>query len=100
MALLSSPRLAIRTTTSRSQNEAQDSGTGTADGVTYVTSTVRIADALTQDVLLTPIEGPRLSVEFAPAGRMYVERRTQTRSSGVAGDSTLLVIRVERGIHE
>ena len=66
----------------------EDSGTGTANGLTYVTSAARVADALTQDVLLTPIEGPQLSADLAPAGRMYVERRTQARSSSVAGDST------------
>ena len=34
----------------------EDSGTGTADGITYVASAARVADALTQDVLLAPIE--------------------------------------------
>ena len=34
----------------------EDSGTGTADGIAYVASAARVADALTQDVLLAPIE--------------------------------------------
>jgi superfamily II DNA or RNA helicase len=34
----------------------EDSGTGTADGIVYVASAARVADALTQDVLLAPIE--------------------------------------------
>ena len=34
----------------------EDSGTGTADGITYITSAARVVDALTQDVLLAPIE--------------------------------------------
>ena len=33
-----------------------DSGTGTADGIVYVTSAARVADALSHDVLLAPIE--------------------------------------------
>jgi len=34
----------------------KDSGTGTADGIAYVASAARVADALTQDMLLAPIE--------------------------------------------
>ena len=34
----------------------EDAGTGTADGIAYVASAARVADALTQDVLLAPIE--------------------------------------------
>ena len=34
----------------------EDSGTGTTDGIAYVVSAARVADALTQDVLLAPIE--------------------------------------------
>ena len=34
----------------------KDSGTGTADGIAYVASAARVADALTRDVLLAPIE--------------------------------------------
>ncbi len=34
----------------------EDSGTGTADGIAYVASAARVADALTRDVLLAPIE--------------------------------------------
>lgn len=34
----------------------EDAGTGTADGIAYVTAAARVADALTQDMLLAPIE--------------------------------------------
>lgn len=34
----------------------EDAGTGTADGIAYIASAARVADALTQDVLLAPIE--------------------------------------------
>lgn len=34
----------------------EDAGTGTADGIAYVTVAARVADALTQDMLLAPIE--------------------------------------------
>jgi len=34
----------------------ENSGVGTADGIAYVASAARVADALTQDVLLAPIE--------------------------------------------
>lgn len=34
----------------------EDAGTGTADGIAYVASAARVADALTQDILLAPIE--------------------------------------------
>ncbi|MBC2732797.1 MAG: DEAD/DEAH box helicase family protein [Desulfobacteraceae bacterium] len=34
----------------------EDSVTGTADGISYVASAARVAEALTQDVLLAPIE--------------------------------------------
>jgi len=34
----------------------ENSGTGTADGIAYVTTAARVADALTQDMLLAPIE--------------------------------------------
>ncbi len=34
----------------------EDAGTGTADSIAYVASAARVADALTQDVLLAPIE--------------------------------------------
>ena len=34
----------------------EDAGTGTAEGIAYVASAARVADALTQDVLLAPIE--------------------------------------------
>ena len=33
-----------------------DSGTGTADGITYVAAAARVADALTKDMLIAPIE--------------------------------------------
>jgi len=33
-----------------------DSGTGTADGIAYVAAAPRVADALTRDMLLAPIE--------------------------------------------
>ena len=33
-----------------------DSRTGTANGIAYVTAAARVADALTQDMLLAPIE--------------------------------------------
>ena len=65
----------------------ENSGVGTADGITYVASAARIADAQTQDVVLTPIGGPRLSTELAPAGTTHLERGTQAQGSGVAGDS-------------
>ena len=34
----------------------EDSGTGTADGIAYVAAGARVADVLTQDMLLAPIE--------------------------------------------
>ena len=34
----------------------KDSGIGTADGIAYIAAAARVADALTQDVLLAPIE--------------------------------------------
>lgn len=34
----------------------EDAGTGTAEGIAYVAAAARVADALTQDMLLLPIE--------------------------------------------
>lgn len=65
----------------------EDSWTGTADGITYVDSAARAADALTQEVLLTPIVGPQSSAELAPVGKMHMERGAQAPSTSVAGDS-------------
>jgi hypothetical protein len=40
-----------------------DSGTGIDDGIAYVAAAARVADALTQDILLAPIESSLIPLD-------------------------------------
>lgn len=56
----------------------EDSGAGTADGIAYVTAAARIADALTQDVLLASIESSVIPLPH----------QIRALSRAIAGDQT------------
>ena len=61
-----------------------DSGTGTAESVAYITAAARVADALTQDMLLAPIESSVIPLPH----------QIRALSRAIAGD---LVYRYPRG---
>lgn len=42
----------------------EDAGTGTAEGIAYVAAAARVADALTQDMLLAPIESSVIPLPY------------------------------------
>jgi len=48
--------MVVRVSASRLKSLEDYSGTGNADGIAYIAAAARVADALTQDVLLAPIE--------------------------------------------
>ena len=45
----------------------EDAATGTPEGITYVVAAARVADALTQDVLLVPIESSVIPLDGGSA---------------------------------
>lgn len=66
----------------------EDSGTGTADGIAYVVSAARVADALTQDVLLAPIESSVIPLPH----------QIKTLSRAIAGDRVRYLLADEVGL--
>ena len=66
----------------------EDSGTGTADGIAYVASAARIADALTQDVLLAPIESSVIPLPH----------QIKALSRAIAGDRVRYLLADEVGL--
>ncbi len=66
----------------------EDSGTGTADGIAYVASAARVADALTQDVLLAPIESSVIPLPH----------QIRALSRAIAGDRVRYLLADEVGL--
>lgn len=66
----------------------EDSGTGTADGIAYVASAARVADALTQDVLLAPIESSVIPLPH----------QIKALSRAIAGDRVRYLLADEVGL--
>ena len=66
----------------------EDSGTGTAEGIIYVAAAARVADALTQDMLLAPIES---SVILLP-------HQIRALSRAIAGDRVRYLLADEVGL--
>ena len=66
----------------------EDSGTGTADGIAYIASAARIADALTQDVLLAPIESSVIPLPH----------QIKALSRAIAGDRVRYLLADEVGL--
>jgi superfamily II DNA or RNA helicase len=66
----------------------EDSGTGTADSITYIASAARVADALTQDVLLAPIESSVLPLPH----------QIKALSRAIAGDRVRYLLADEVGL--
>jgi len=67
----------------------ESAGTGSPDDIAYVAAAARVADALTQDVLLAPIESSVIPLPH--------QIRALSRAIAMV---PLLVIRVEGGGHE
>lgn len=66
----------------------ENSGTGTADGIAYVTVAARVADALTQDVLLVPIESSVIPLPH----------QIRALSRAIAGDRVRYLLADEVGL--
>jgi len=66
----------------------EDAGTGTADGIAYVASAARVADALTQDVLLAPIESSVIPLPH----------QIRALSRAIAGDRVRYLLADEVGL--
>ncbi len=66
----------------------EDSGTGTADGIVYAASAARVADALTQDVLLAPIESSVIPLPH----------QIKALSRAIAGDRVRYLLADEVGL--
>lgn len=66
----------------------EDSGTGTADGIAYVASAARVANALTQDVLLAPIESSVIPLPH----------QIKALSRAIAGDRVRYLLADEVGL--
>ena len=69
-----------------------DATTGTPVGITYVAAAARVADALTQDVLLAPIESSALFLIRSGRcpGRSWAIRLRQQGYAGQAGYAIFL----------
>ena len=65
-----------------------DSGAGTADGIVYVASAARVADALTQDILLAPIESSVIPLPH----------QLRALSRAIAGDRVRYLLADEVGL--
>ncbi|MFH1718538.1 MAG: helicase-related protein [Planctomycetota bacterium] len=65
-----------------------DSGTSTADGIAYVTAAARVADALTQDMLLAPIESSVIPLPH----------QIRALSRAIAGDRVRYLLADEVGL--
>jgi SNF2 family DNA or RNA helicase len=66
----------------------ENAGTGTADGIAYVTAAARVADALTQDMLLAPIESSVIPLPH----------QIRALSRTIAGDRVRYLLADEVGI--
>jgi len=66
----------------------EDSGAGSADGIAYIASAARVADALTQDVLLAPIESSVIPLPH----------QIQALSRAIAGDRVRYLLADEVGL--
>ena len=64
------------------------SGTGTADGIAYVAAAARVADALTQDVLIAPIESSVIPLPH----------QIRALSRAIAGDQVRYLLADEVGL--
>ncbi len=60
-----------------------DSGTGTAESITYITAAARVADALTQDMLLAPIESSVIQLPHQIRALSSAISGNQTSSDGL-----------------
>jgi len=66
----------------------EDSGTGTAEGIAYLASAARVADTLTQDVLLAPIESSVIPLPH----------QIRALSRAIAGDRVRYLLADEVGL--
>ena len=66
----------------------EDAGTGTTEGIAYVAAAARVADALTQDVLLAPIESSVISLPH----------QIRALSRAIAGDRVRYLLADEVGM--
>ncbi|MBW1792997.1 MAG: DEAD/DEAH box helicase family protein [Deltaproteobacteria bacterium] len=66
----------------------EDSGTGTADSIAYVAAAARVADALTQDMLLAPIESSVIPLPH----------QIRALSRAIAGDRVRYLLADEVGL--